>query len=300
MRSYPRPQALALAALWLGLGGGLPILAADSPAARHLAAGDAAWAGRAEGAPAGAPGRAAPGPIAEAIAGYEDAVAADPGDLEARWKILRALYFQGEHVVRGDDARQEVFDRGRQAGEAALDRLAASVGGREALDELAPAARAARLARVPEAAAIHFWAAVHWGLWGDAFGRLAAARQGVAGKIRDYAETALALDETYETGGPHRVLGRLHALAPRIPFFTGWIDRDRAIAELERALELAPTDPLNRLYLAEALLEHAPERSAEALDHLRALVRRPPDPSRLIEDAAAREAARELLERERG
>jgi tetratricopeptide (TPR) repeat protein len=294
----PRVLLLTLAGLGLGWGAGSPAAGTDPPAGHHLAAADEAWAGRAAGAPAGEPGRAAPEPVARAIALYEEAVAAEPGRLEARWKLLRALYFEGEHAARGSAHRQEVFDRGRRVAEAALDRLAERAGGRKALEALPPAERAARLARDSEAAAIHFWAAVHWGLWGDAFGRLAAARQGVAGRIRDYAETALALDETYERAGPHRVLGRLHALAPRVPFLTGWIDRGRAIAELERAVARSPEEPLNRLYLAEALLEHAPNRRAEALDQLRALLRRPPDPDRVIEEAAARRAAREILERE--
>lgn len=302
-RRPPAPRVL-LVLLVLASGGG-PAGAAQAaspsdPAADHLAAGDAAWAARAEGAPAGEPGRAAPGPIRRAVEEYEAAVAAAPDELEPRRKLLRALWFQGEHVARGTEARREVFDRGRQAAEAALDRLAARVGGREAMEDSTPEERAERLEGVDEAAGIHFWAAVHWGLWGDAFGRFAAARQGVAGKIRDYAETALALDETYERAGPRRVLGRLHALAPAIPFFTGWIDRDEAIAHLERAVELAPEEPLNRLYLAEAILEHAPERRADALAQLRALLRRTPDPNREVGEAAARRAAREILAREGG
>jgi tetratricopeptide (TPR) repeat protein len=253
---------------------------------------------RAEGAPADRPGRAAPGPIGSAIAGYQRAIEADPSVLTARRKLLAALYHQGEHVAEGVEARRDTFDRGRVAAEAALDRLAQRLGGRAVYDELSPGERAERLAGVPEAAGIHFWAAVHWGLWGDAFGRFAAARQGVAGKIRDYAETALALDEGYERGGPHRVLGRLHALAPRIPFLTGWIDRDRAIRELERAVELGPDEPLNRLYLAEALLEHRPAARAEALRQLRAVLAAPPDPERPVESADAKRQAREVLARE--
>lgn len=267
-------------------------------AAAEEAAGDAAMARRAEGAPADRPGRAAPGPIASAVAHYERAIEADPSSLTARRKLLAAVYFQGEYTAEGDDARRETFARGRDAAEAALDLLAARVGGRRAYDELSPAERAERLAGVPEAAGIHFWAAVHWGLWGDAFGRLAAARQGVAGKIRDYAETALALDEDYERAGPHRVLGRLHTLAPHIPFFTGWIDRDRAVSELERAVALAPEEPLNRLYLADALLEYQPKRRSDALGQLRALLDLPPDPDRPVELADAKRQARELLANE--
>jgi hypothetical protein len=71
-----------------------------------------------------------------------------------------------------------------------------------------------------------------------------------------------------------------------------------AIAELERAVAEGPAEPLNRLYLAEAILEHAPERQAEALRHLRDLLRRPADPERRVEEAAARRAARERLRRD--
>lgn len=294
-RSRPLIAHLALAVAF-GTATTAPVAA--TTAENPLAAGDAWFARRAEGAPAPEAGRAAPGPIARAIDAYEEAVAAAPTNLEAHWKLLRALYYQGEHAAEGEDARREVFDRGRQAAETALGRLAARAGGRQLVDALEPEERAARLARVPEAGPMYFWAAVHWGMWGDAVGRLAAARQGVAGTIRDYAETALALNESYENGGPHRVLGRLHALAPKIPFFTGWIDRDRAIAELRRAKALGPDDPLNRLYLAEALLEHRPERRAEALELLRALLSQPADADRPVELGSARRAAQEALDRE--
>lgn len=296
-----KPRNRFVAAVLLGLALVAQVRAAESPAARSAAAeaaGDLAMARRADGAPPERPGRAAPEPIGQAIAAYERAVDADPANLAARRKLLAALYFQGEHVAEGSAARRAVFGRGKDVSEAALDRLAAGLGGREAFERLSPALRAERLAEVPEAAGIHLWAAVHWGLWGDAYGRLAAARQGVAGKIRDLAETALALDEHYERAGPHRVLGRLHALAPRVPFFTGWIDRDTAIRELERAVELGPTMPLNRLFLAEALLEHRRDRRPEALAQLRAILALPPEPQNAVEHADAERQARELLARE--
>ncbi len=274
-----------------------PVLAQEG-AAGWIAAGDQAWARRAEGAPADDPGHAAPGPVGRAVTAYRKAVEAAPDDLEARWKLLRTLYFEGEFVARGREARQQAFDQGRQAAEAALDRLAlvAHAGPRDALEDLEPAARAKRLAGVPEAARLYSLAAAHWGLWGDAFGRLAAARQGVAGKVRDYAQTAIDLDEKIDGAAPHRVLGRLHTLAPRIPFFTGWIDRDKAVRELRRAVELAPEEPLNHVYLADALLQFQPERKAEAIAELRALLARPADPANAIEEASARRQARELLE----
>ncbi len=269
---------------------------AQEGAAGWIAAGDQAWARRAEGAPADDPGHAAPGPVGQAIAAYRKAIEAAPDDLEARWKLLRSLYFEGEFVARGNDERQKVFDQGRQAAEAALDRLASRAGGRAALDDLDPAERARRLADVPEAARLYSLAAAHWGLWGDAFGRWAAARQGVAGKVRDYALTAIALNGTVDGAAPHRILGRLHTLAPRIPFFTGWVDRDKAVEELRLAVRMAPEEPLNHVYLADAILQFHPERRAEAVAELQALLDRPPNPENPIEEASARRQARELLE----
>ena len=39
-------------------------------------------------------------------------------------------------------------------------------------------------------------------------------------QIRDYAAVSVALDPQIENGGGHRVLGRLHTEAPKIPFIT--------------------------------------------------------------------------------
>jgi len=289
---------------------GTPAPASDGPAlaspdtppreraAAERAAGDRAFAERArqvDGA-----WQADPAAVTRAIDAYQAAVEAAPDDLVAWRGLLASLYFEGEHVADGVDGRREVFDRGKVVAEDALAHLARLAGADpESFRKLAPAERAERLRRagVPAApaAALYFWSGVHWGLWGDAFGRLAAARQGVAGTVRDDALTALALDPEVEDAGPHRVLGRLHSEAPKIPFFTGWIDRDRAISELETAVKEAPDEPLNRLYLAEALLDHRPGRKAEAVEQLRAILAQPPGPPQPVERASARAEARRLL-----
>lgn len=256
-------------------------LSAQDPLAR----GDAAW------------GRRAQGQINEAIAAYEQALRADPANLDASWKLLRALHFKGEYVARTAEEKQKIFARGRDVAEAALDRFAQRAGGRKKLDGLTPQAAAKALAGIPQARPIHMWAAVHWGLWGDSFGRLAAARQGVGDHVRRSAEILLALDETYEEGAGHRILGRLHTLAPKVPLFTGWIDRDKAISELRRAVALGPGNFLNHLYLAEALLEHAPDKKGEAREILRRLLARQPSADSLIEDQRAQADARALLAR---
>jgi len=273
------------------------VLAQAPPSTDLVAVGDAAWARRAEGHRGG---QAAAGPIDEAIGAYERAVKEQPARLEAAWKLMRALFFKGEHVARSREEKQRVFGRGKEVAEATVDRLAQKAGGRARLDAMSPAQAAKALAGVSEAAPIMLWAGVHWGLWGDSFGRLAAARQGVGDKIRRYAEIGIALDERYDEAAGHRLLGRLHDQAPKVPFFTGWVDRDKAVSELRRAVALAPDNDLNQLYLAEALLDHQPAKAAEAREILRRLIAKQPSSNKVVEDEKAIADARALLARNAG
>ncbi len=268
--------------------------AASTTAPAGLAQGDAAWDRRAEGHAAGS-GRAAAGPIGEAVAAYRQAWKEQPDRLETCWKLLRALHFQGEFAASTRERKQEVFGSARDVAEAGLTLLSRRVGGRERLDAMPPQAVAKALAGTPEAIAIHLWAGIHWALWGDNFGRLAAARQGVGDRVRRYAQVVIAIDERYESAGGHRLLGRLHTLAPKVPFFTGWIDRGTAVAELRRAVVLAPDFPLNSVFLADALLQYQPAQAAEARQLLRRELARPPLPERLVEDEDAAAQARQLL-----
>ncbi|HEY0514376.1 MAG TPA: hypothetical protein VGH73_20900 [Thermoanaerobaculia bacterium] len=263
-----------------------------------LAAGDAAFARRAEGHQGG---KALAGPVDEAIADYERAVREQPERLEGSWKLMRALHFKGEFTTDSSDARQKAFARGKEVAEAALDRLARrTAGGRQKLDAMTPAQAAKAVTGVPESKPILLWSAVHWGLWGDAFGRLAAARQGVGDRVKRYSETLIALDERYEDAGGHRILGRLHTLAPKVPFVTGWVDRGRAVSELRRAVALGPDNFDNHVFLAEALFEHQPDKAAEARDILRRLLARKPSPELVVEREKSLANARALLARHPG
>ncbi len=268
----------------------------EGSGAQAIARGDQAWQRRAEGHQGG---RAAPGPIGEAVAAYREALESERDNPEARWKLLRALFFEGEYVHDDRDRKLALFAEGRELGDEGR-ALLARLAGRPDLDELPPEEAAAAVADLPQAASVYFWSAVHWGLWGRHRGKMAAAREGVARKIRDYAEVTRRLDERLENAGGHRILGRLHSEAPKLPFFTGWVDRQTAVRSLERAVELAPQDLLSRLYLAEALLEHVPRRRAEAVGMLERLVEQSPDPAFLVEDSKTLEDARAALARIKG
>jgi hypothetical protein len=292
-----RPARIGIAAFCVVLF----LAAAVRPAlADGIARGDAAFLRRAEG---GSDGRAAPEPTGGAIRAYAGALAADPGDFEARWKLLRALHFQGEFAMEEPDAKRRVFDRARAVSEEGTALLAERVGGGEQLHEFSDDALQERLARGAvsphDIAAFHFWSAVNWAAWSQVSGLFSAVRRGVAGRVHDYALLVLALEPEYEEGGAHRLMSALHARLPRVPFFSGWVDRSQALPEVERALAIAPDHPGNHLLLALTLLDLHPDRRDEALAVLEEVSALEPRPRMEVEDLAIRREARERLERER-
>src|SRR4051812_15461713 len=69
-------------------------------AAAQVSEGDQHWNARAEGHVGG---RAKAAQIDAAIAAYQKAVAQEPNNLEARWKLLRAMRFKGAYVAQTVD-----------------------------------------------------------------------------------------------------------------------------------------------------------------------------------------------------
>jgi tetratricopeptide (TPR) repeat protein len=264
--------------------------------ADDVARGDSAWASRAEGERGGRP---QPGPILEAVSFYESALSARPESLEARWKLLRALHFAGDFAPAAEEDTRRIFERARDSAEKGLDLLAEAVGSDVRLEEMESEAIMGRLETADvspsDVARLYFWAAINWGAWSRTAGLLSAVRQGAANRIHHYVLITIALEPDYDEGGAFRLLGRLHAELPRVPFVSGWVERDQALPLVERAYTLAPANPGNRLLLALTLLDLAPERRGEALDLLREVGRLSPRPSMRIEDLVMRAEARERL-----
>jgi tetratricopeptide (TPR) repeat protein len=126
-------------------------------------------------------------------------------------------------------------------------------------------------------------------------GLVSAVRRGSANRLYRYTQVALDLEPGYDEGGALRLMGSLHAELPRVPFVSPWVDRDQALPLMERAHALAPANPGNRLLLALALLELAPDRQAEAVELLERVADLEPRTTMRIEDLAMREQARERL-----
>lgn len=264
--------------------------------ADDIARGDAAWMGRARGE---SEGRPLAGPIREAVRFYEGALSAQPEDLEARWKLLRALHYAGDFVALEEQESSRIFDRASEISEEGLELLAQSLGSPIRLGGLDPEeirARASTADLLPrDVARLYFWSAINWGAWSRNAGLLQAVREGVANRIHRYTLITIALEPGYDEGGALRLLGRLHSELPRVPFVSGWVDREASIPLLERALAMAPRNPGNRLLLALTLLDLAPERRDEAVNLLKQVEGLTPRPTMRIEDLAMRREARERL-----
>lgn len=258
--------------------------------------GDSAWARRAEGERAGRPLR---GPILEAVSSYERVLTARPDDLGACWKLLRALHFTGEFASQDPAEKVRIFDRARDVSKKGLELLSDRVSPGMRLEEIEPDTIASHLEATgissSEVARLYFWSAINLGAWSRSAGLLSAVRQGVANRIHRYTLISIALEPEYDDGGAFRLLGRLHAELPRVPFISSWVQRDQSLPLLERAYAMAPGNPGNRLLLALTLLDLAPEKQTDAVELLEQVAALPPRPTMRIEDLAMRKEARERL-----
>ncbi len=223
--------------------------------------------------------------IAAAVRAYDTAAEAHDSS-EARWKLARALVFQGMYTDLDVSGRQAVFEKARRVSEDAvgvLERRAKRAGAREfsgaSPDEIAEAVR-----KDSDAAPTFYWAAVSWAQWALARGKEDGTKLGAADKIRTDATILVALDRRFEDGGGYRVLGRLHDQAPRMQVETQWASRAEAIRNLRLAIQMDPANFANRLFLAEALASGPAAEKSQAVALAEKLVSDSPSPTRLVED----------------
>jgi hypothetical protein len=259
-----------------------------------LAHADALWARRAEGQVGAA---ARPERALAAVTAYEAALDAAPQDLEAHWKLLRALWFAADFASSDPAAARATYERALARSERAFRVLGERAGGAESLARATPESLRARVPAADrhDAASLYFWYAINLGAWSRSAGLLAAVRAGAAGRLHDATLRSLALDPDVEQGGALRLLSRLHSELPRVPLLSGFVDPQRAVPLAERALAEYPQHPGNSYLLGLALLSHAPERRAEALQRIQATAALEPRADHVVEDLAIREDAQRRL-----
>jgi len=95
----------------------------------------------------------------------------------------------------------------------------------------------------------HYWLALNLCGEADACGYMVGRR--LLPQIIEGLERSLALSETYDQAGAHRVLGRIYFEAPAWPMSVG--DLQKSLHHLQAAVKLAPDNSTNHLYLAQTL-----------------------------------------------
>lgn len=262
----------------------------------QIAEGDQHFAARAEGH---AGGHAKAAHIDAAIAAYQRAANANPKELEARWKLLRAYRFKGAYVAANNDEKKKIYTDAKKAGEGALALLDAALKAKGVTSVTkATETQIAAVARtIPGAGETFLWDAVNWGEWALAYGKMAAAREGAADRIRREATIASLIDPKLEGGAPQRVLGRLHDQTPRIPFITGWASSKEAVRYLNESLKLDPTNKITKVFLAEAMVSNNSDTKPQAIQMLKECLTAPNPADYEVEQAAAAEDARALLKK---
>ncbi|MDO9070011.1 MAG: TRAP transporter TatT component family protein [Deltaproteobacteria bacterium] len=96
----------------------------------------------------------------------------------------------------------------------------------------------------------HYWLAINLCGQADVGGNFLGRK--LLPRILEELKRAVALDETYDQAGAHRVLGRIYYEAPGWPLSVGDLQKSRQ--HLQAAVRLAPATSANHLYLAQTLL----------------------------------------------
>jgi tetratricopeptide (TPR) repeat protein len=211
--------------------------------------------------------------INKAIGFYQQAIdvsTLNNSKREAIWKLLRAYYFKGNFTTDDIEEKQQIFSRGTEIGENYIDQY-------------------------PESVEMHCWLGILWGYWGEVHSSFTAARKGVPGKVKYYAEKTIQLDDRYLDAGGYRMLGRLHLMVPNIPLVMGWPSKEKSLKFLRKACTIAPDNLLNKLYLAETL--HATGNKGEAKLMLEEIVHTGEIVHDIIVDTWVKKEAQRLMEK---
>jgi tetratricopeptide (TPR) repeat protein len=124
------------------------------------------------------------------------------------------------------------------------------------------------VAREPDLAAAHYYLGMN-------LGQLARTKTlgalKLVGEMEEEFKTARKLNENFSHAGPDRNLGLLYLKAPGWPASIG--NRSKARRHLERAVQLAPEYPENRLNLVEAFIKWGNRKGAQReLESVQALL----------------------------
>lgn len=212
--------------------------------------------------------RADPANINKAIEAFQQSLDQDLKAEQAAAYLLKSYYFKGMFTGLTEDQQQEIYDKGRTLGEKMMERF-------------------------PDSVPIKFWYSANIGRWADVHGFVQAATGGIAKKLRRICEDIIEIDPQYQGGGGYRILAQVHFHAPSIPLVMSWPSKDKALELIEKAMEIAPDYPPNRMLYAQILLEF--DRMDEAGEQLQYILDMDLRATHIVEDRYIKHRSRQLL-----
>lgn len=173
-----------------------------------------------------------PAAMVEAKRVLDEALARDPNDYGLLWRAAAWHFWKSDDPTISDAEKARWGKEGWALAERAV-------------------------ARNPNDAAGHFWAAITMGNYSLGLGIVRAIAQGIEGKFRGHIGAAEKLDPRYAKGGIQNAWGGYYLTLP-------WPKRDvdKAAAYFRKALEINPHNLRTRVYQAQ--LELREDRPAEA------------------------------------
>lgn len=208
--------------------------------------------------------------IDQAIKLYKEIIdkATGPEKEEAIWKLMRAYYFQGKYTTNDSENKKKIYDLGKELGKVGLEEF-------------------------PNSAGINLFSAIVWGVWGEEYGIFKAAKEGVAGKIKDLCEKVNEIDPAFDEAGGNRVLGRVYFKAPKIPLILGWPSKKKAVEILEESYKIAPDNLNTKQFLAEAL--YSQDQKERAIQLMKEILAVQDTVEGIAEDAVIKHEAKAML-----
>lgn len=184
------------------------------------------------------------------------------------WRLSMANYFVGLRIEKNADAKKDHFRNGRLI-----------------------ARRAIKFDK--DCVACHFWAGVNTALYGESIGTLGSVF--LLQDVREHLQSVLDLDPSYAQGGAYRILA---IIKEKLPGALGGSNQE-AEEYFQKAIEQAPKEPMNYLFLTKLLLKSQPDRSREAAELVLLALSQPVPDAGQVESLEARKELEALIEIDR-
>ncbi len=207
--------------------------------------------------------RESPGPAKKALEIYKRLYLESPRSAEAAWKYSMASYYVAHHFIKKEKTAEKLYEQGKDAGRMGF-----------LFNE--------------DCAPCYFWSTINLLLWGKIGGKLR-----LIFVVRDAQKNLKKVNEINEScafGGGWRTLGQIEAGLPGI---LGGND-ERAKKYFSKAIKVAPSDPINYLYLARLLFENLNQKK-EALKMAKQGLSLPQPEKDDIENISAIQDLREMV-----